>query len=107
MWLYEHRPCHTGCSAWLSNGGNQEFFSYDIANSDDTGIQVLKEDGSHAASQSALLIRRGSPPYQTVVLVDYALSKSREPPPDSCLNSRAPWFAMVRPASTSSLGARD
>ena len=52
------------------------FFDYDIAMSDDTGIQVLKEDGRAAARQSALWIRRGGPPDKPVVLVDYAPSKS-------------------------------
>jgi transposase len=52
------------------------FFGYDIALSDDTGIRVLKEDGRAATSQSALWIRRGGPPDQPVVLVDYAPSKS-------------------------------
>ena len=45
---------------------------------DDTDIQVLKEDGRAAASQSALWIRRGGPPDKPVVLVDYAPSKSGE-----------------------------
>lgn len=56
----------------------EAFFSYDIAQSDDTGIQVLKEDGRQAQSQSALWIRRGGPPDKPVVLVDYNTSKSGE-----------------------------
>ena len=56
----------------------EAFFSYDIAQSDDTGIQVLKEDGRQAQSQSALWIRRGGPPDKSVVLVDYHTSKSGE-----------------------------
>ena len=52
------------------------FFSYDIAQSDDTGIQVLKEQDRAPHSQSALWIRRGGPPDKPVVLVDYAASKS-------------------------------
>lgn len=52
------------------------FFSYDIALSDDTRIQVLNEDNRAAGSQSALWIRRGGPPGRPVVLVDYAASKS-------------------------------
>ena len=52
------------------------FFSYDIAQSDDTGIQVLKERDREPHSQSALWIRRGGPPDKPVVLVDYAASKS-------------------------------
>jgi transposase len=62
----------------LVNLLNDTFFSYDIAHSDDTGIQVLKEDGRAAANQSALWIRRGGPPDKPVVLVDYAPSKSGE-----------------------------
>ena len=52
------------------------FFSYDIAQSDDTGIQVLKERDREPHSQSALWIRRGGPPDKPVVLVDYAATKS-------------------------------
>lgn len=52
------------------------FFSYDIALSDDTRIQVLNEQGRSAENQSALWIRRGGPPDCPVVLVDYAASKS-------------------------------
>ena len=62
----------------LVNLLNDTFFSYDVAHSDDTGIQVLKQDGRAATSQSALWIRRGGPPHQPVVLVDYARSKSGE-----------------------------
>lgn len=58
----------------LVNLLNDTFFSYDVAHSDDTGIQVLKEDGRSAANQSALWIRRGGPPGQPVVLVDYTVS---------------------------------
>ena len=52
------------------------FFSYDIVLSDETGIQVLKEDGRSAQSKSYLWIRRGGPPDRPVVLVDYNRSKS-------------------------------
>ena len=62
----------------LVNLLNDTFFSYDVAMSDDTGIQVLKEDGRTPANQSALWIRRGGPPDKPVVLVDYAPSKSGE-----------------------------
>jgi len=54
------------------------FFSYDIALSDETGIQVLKEEGRSAQSKSYLWIRRGGPPDRPVVLVDYNRSKSGE-----------------------------
>jgi len=51
------------------------FFAYDIAMSDDTGIQVLKEDGRSPSSRSALWIRRGGAPETPVVLLDYNVSK--------------------------------
>lgn len=54
----------------------ETFFSHDIAQSDDTGIRVLKEDGRQPSTQSALWIRRGGPPHKPVVLVDYDTSKS-------------------------------
>jgi len=58
------------------NLSEDTFFDYDINASDDTGIQVLKEDGRRAESKSFLWIRRGGPPDKPVVLVDYARSKS-------------------------------
>lgn len=73
-WLIDASPIFQP----LLNLLNDSFFSYDIAHSDDTGIQVLKEDGRAAANQSALWIRRGGPPDKPVVLVDYAPSKSGE-----------------------------
>ena len=44
----------------LYNLMQEVFFAYDIAMSDDTGIQVLKEDGRSASSRSALWIRGGA-----------------------------------------------
>ena len=62
----------------LYNLAEDEFFGYDIALSDDTTIQVLKEDGRAPSSKSALWIRRGGPPDKPVVLVDYRQSKSAQ-----------------------------
>lgn len=59
----------------LYNLMQEVFFAYDIAMSDDTGIQVLKEDGRSASSRSALWIRRGGAPETPVVLLDYNVSK--------------------------------
>ena len=59
----------------LYNLLQDELFAYDIAMSDDTGIQVLKEDGRSPSSRSALWIRRGGPPEHPVVLIDYDISK--------------------------------
>ena len=59
----------------LYNLMQDELFGHDIVQSDDTGIQVLKEDGRDPSSRSALWIRRGGPPGRAVVLVDYRPSK--------------------------------
>lgn len=54
------------------------FFSYDIAATDETGLQVLKEAGREPDNKSYLWIRRGGPPDKPVVLVDYSPSRSGE-----------------------------
>ena len=64
-----------GHLAPLYNLMQDELVGYDIVASDDTGIQVLKEDGRDPSSKSALWIRRGGPPDKPVVLVDYRRSK--------------------------------
>ena len=60
----------------LYNLIEDELLEYDIVQSDDTGIQVLKEPGRAASTRSALWIRRGGPPGRTAVLVDYRETKS-------------------------------
>ena len=60
----------------LYNLIEDELFEYDIVQSDDTGIQVLKEPGRAPSTRSALWIRRGGPPERPVVLVDYRETKS-------------------------------
>lgn len=52
------------------------FFDYDIAQSDDTGIQVLKEAARSPENKSYLWIRRGGPPDKPVVLLDYSPNKT-------------------------------
>jgi len=54
------------------------FFRYDIAATDETGLQVLKEEGRAPENKSYLWIRRGGPPDKPVVLVDYSPSRSGE-----------------------------
>ena len=68
-----------GCAGlfWpLYNLLQDTFFSYDIALTDETGIQVLKEPGRAPQTKSFLWIRRGGPPDKPVVLVDYEKSAS-------------------------------
>ena len=54
------------------------FFSYDIALADETGIQVLKEQGRKPENKSYLWIRQGGPPDKPVVLVDYSPSRASD-----------------------------
>jgi transposase len=49
---------------------------YDLLQMDETTIQVLKEDGRAAQSDSRMWVRRGGPPDQPVVLFDYDPSRS-------------------------------
>lgn len=60
----------------LYNLMQEVFYGYDIAHSDETGIQVLNESGRAPQSKSWLWIRYGGAPDKTVVLVDYSASRS-------------------------------
>jgi len=62
----------------LWNCLQDSFYSYDIALADETGIQVLKEQGRKPENKSYLWIRRGGPPDKPVVLVDYSPSRAGE-----------------------------
>lgn len=58
----------------------QQINHYDIAAADETRLQVLKEPNRLPTSKSWLWIRRGGPPDQPVVLVDYNPSRSGDVP---------------------------
>jgi transposase len=60
----------------LINLLNDHCLSGDILQGDETPVQVLKEPGKSAQSQSYMWIRRGGLPDQKVVLYDYASSRS-------------------------------
>ena len=62
----------------LFNLFQDQLLGYDITQADETGIQVLNEQGKPAESKSYLWIRRGGPPEKPVVLVDYSPSRSKE-----------------------------
>ena len=47
---------------------------------DETPVQVLKEPGKTAESQSYLWVQRGGPPHAPIILFDYDPSRSREVP---------------------------
>jgi transposase len=49
---------------------------HDVLQMDETAIQVLKEDGRAAQSDSRMWVRRGGPPGQPVILFDYDPSRS-------------------------------
>lgn len=54
--------------------------SYPVLAMDETGLQVLKEPGKAAQSQSYLWVQRGGPPDRPIVLYDYDPSRSRDVP---------------------------
>ena len=49
---------------------------YDVLQMDETTVQVLKEDGRAAQSESRMWVRRGGPPDKPVILFDYDPSRS-------------------------------
>ena len=50
--------------------------AYDVLQMDETVVQVLKEDGRSAQSESRMWVRRGGPPDKQVILFDYDPSRS-------------------------------
>jgi len=86
----------------LYNLMEESLFAYDIVATDDTGIQVLKEDGRAPSTMSALWIRRGGAPQTPVVLMDYRRGKGEaevKPLLDRCegylVSDAAPTFENV------------
>ena len=53
---------------------------YDIVQMDETTVQVLKEDGKKASSNSYMWVQRGGPPDKPVILFDYDPSRSQSVP---------------------------
>jgi transposase len=60
----------------LINLLEEEQLAYDILQMDETTVQVLKEDGRRAQSESRMWVRRGGPPDKMVILFDYDPSRS-------------------------------
>lgn len=54
--------------------------SYDYVAMDETRVQVLKESGKSAESQSFLWVQRGGPPGQPILLFEYDPGRSAEVP---------------------------
>jgi transposase len=55
----------------------EHLLGYDILQIDETRIQVLKEDGRRAESQSFMWVRRGGPASRPAVLFDYDPSRGQ------------------------------
>ena len=66
----------------LFNLMDDRLLSYDIINMDETRCQVLKEPGKDPQSQSFMWVRRGGPPDKTIILYDYAPTRSQQVPID-------------------------
>ncbi|MHB8388892.1 MAG: IS66 family transposase [Acidobacteriaceae bacterium] len=64
----------------LINLLRDRLLAYDLIQMDETPVQVLKEPGKSAQSQSYLWVQRGGPPGLPVVLFDYDPSRSATVP---------------------------
>jgi transposase len=64
----------------LINLLRDRLLSYDIVAMDETRLQVLKEPGKKAQSQSYLWVQRGGPPDHPILLYDYDPSRSQQVP---------------------------
>lgn len=64
----------------LINLFNDIQLAYDILQMDETGVQVLKEDGRPATAKSFMWVRRGGAPGQRIILFDYAATRAGSVP---------------------------
>ena len=64
----------------LINLLREQMLSYDLLQMDETTVQVLKEPGKTAQSQSYLWVQRGGPPHGPIVLYEYDPSRSQAVP---------------------------
>jgi transposase len=64
----------------LVNLLRERLLAYDIVCMDETRLQVLKEPGRAAESQSYLWVQRGGPPDHPILLYDYDPSRSQRVP---------------------------
>ena len=60
----------------LINLAEEVQLAYDVLQMDETMVQVLKENGRAAQSESRMWVRRGGPPDQPVILFNYDPSRS-------------------------------
>jgi len=60
----------------LINLAEEVQLAYDVLQMDETVVQVLKETGRSAQSESRMWVRRGGPPDQPVILFNYDPSRS-------------------------------
>ena len=60
----------------LINLAEEVQLAHDVLQMDETVVQVLKEDGRAAQSESRMWVRRGGPPDKPVILFDYDPSRS-------------------------------
>jgi len=87
---YKISVSRTALACWMIKAGdlltplinlfNDIQLAYDILQMDETGVQVLKEDGRKATAQSYMWVRRGGPPGQRVILFDYAATRAASVP---------------------------
>jgi len=64
----------------LINLLRDQLLAFDVLQMDETTVQVLKEAGRRAQSQSYLWVQRGGPPEQPIILFDYDPSRGQAVP---------------------------
>jgi transposase len=64
----------------LINLLRDQLLTYDVLQMDETTVQVLKEAGRRAQSQSYLWVQRGGPPERPIILFDYDPSRGQAVP---------------------------
>jgi transposase len=64
----------------LINLMDETQLAYNILQMDETGVQVLKEDGRAADAKSFMWVRRGGAPGQRIVLYDYTPTRAASVP---------------------------
>ncbi len=64
----------------LINLMRDQLLAYDVLQMDETTVQVLKEAGRKAQSQSYLWVQRGGPPEKPIILFDYDPSRAQAVP---------------------------
>ncbi len=93
-------------AAWMMRSGaliqplinlmREHIDHYDLQQIDETTVQVLKEAGKKAETQSYMWVQRGGPPQQPVILFTYAATRGKTVAEDLLELSSKRWLCGLR-----------